>query len=320
MDYVYLDLNMWINLHKMDEDDEVRRRIEEAVENEEIAIPLIDTLFYEEGKNNSEVLKQDQFEYMRDLSDYHTLRNYYGVHEFEIERYVYGMAGDYDYDLEEKVQGRGVDHIFGDWTLTIDGVDAIENDLIDDHVVNKLERLLRERPGFDVALEANEQLHEDEDYQWEEDLFEEVQERNETLDEAFNDNKRRRRYMHFQHYQETIQQDLSQKFLEEMVKWDPSVYDFEKYVNQGDEFVETLLQLFPSHYTYVTLKNARDLQDGGKPNDIYDIISLAVAIPYSNAVATETIWKTTAERQNLNQLYGTDVFDSLEALVSEYGF
>ena len=319
MDYVYLDLNMWINLHKMDEDEEVRRRIEEAVENEEIAIPLIDTLFYEEGKNDSEELKQDQFEYMRDLSDYHTLRNYYGVHEFEIERYVYGMDGDYDYDIEEKVRGRGIDNIFGDWTLTVDGVDAIENDLIDEDVVNKLERLLRERPGFDVALEANEQLHEDEDYQWEKDLFEDVQERNEALDEAFNDNKRRRRYMHFEHFQEAIQQDLAKKFLEEIVKWDPSVYDFEKYVNQGDEFVETLLQLFPSHYTYVTLKNARDLQDGGKPNDIYDIISLAVAIPYSDAVVTETIWKTTAERQGLNQLYGTDVFDSLGSLVSEYG-
>jgi hypothetical protein len=198
-------------------------------------------------------------------------------------------------------------------------VDAIENNLIDDHVINKIERLMKERPGFDVALKANEELHKDEDYQWEEDLFEEVEERNEVLDEAFNNNKRRRRYMHFEHYQETVQQDLSLKFLEEKVKWDPTLYDFKKYVNQGDEFVEAFLRLFPSHYTYVTLKNARDLQDGGKPNDIYDIISLAVAIPYSDAVVTETLWKTTANRHDLNQEYGTVVFDSLESMVSEYG-
>lgn len=318
MDYIYLDLNMWIDLYDRDEDDQVRRWVENKVADEEIAIPLIDTLLYEEGKYESEKGRNDLFEYMRDISNYCTLRNYFGVHQFEIERYVSGIAGNHEYDLENKVRGRGMDHLFGDWTVNIDGEDAIENDLIDDHVIKKIDRLLKEKPGFEAAVKASEELHEGEDYTWERNLFEEIQERNKKLDEEFNDTKRRRRYIHFEHFQEVVRQDLSLEILKQGVMYDPFAYDFKKYVNQGDEFVETLLRLFPSHYTYVTLKNARDVQQGGKPNDIYDIISLAVAIPYSDVVVTEAFWKTTAERQDLDEEYGTVVLDSLEALVSKY--
>lgn len=112
---------------------------------------------------------------------------------------------------------------------------------------------------------------------------------------------------------------MAEELVREGEFYDFSKFDFEGYVKNGDDEVERLFQYFPSHYTYIVLTNARDLQDGGQPNDIYDLFSLRVALPYSDIVVTEKFWKAEADRAGLDDIYGTDVQSSLDALLGILG-
>lgn len=315
MTYVYLDLNIWIDLHMRGSDDEARKQIEKAVYNGEIIIPLIHTLLTEEASFENEEIRSEMFDYMYELSDSHSLRTYVDVRKFEIERFVQWICGQRDYDLVGRVRGRGVDHLYGDWKLTIDGEELDR----DEHkeLFNEIEREFKQQRGFEVTTGATEEYVRSQD-DWEVELHDEIEKMNEQMREDFNDNNKRRRFIKYQYFYEHIFPLLALYFVQNNQSYDFSVYDFEKYINQGDEQVEQLFQLFPATNTYLELTNARDLQDGGKPNDIYDLFSLAVAIPYCDIVATERFWKREAVQAGLSDIYNTKIVSSIDELQHEF--
>lgn len=314
MEYVYLDLNMWIDLHMRDEDDEVREQVEMAVENGEIALPIIHTILTEEATFENEQMRKEVFDYMFELSATHSLRPFTDVQSFEIERFVRGIGGDFEYDLEERVRGKGVDDLFGDWSLTIDG-EELDPEGEYQEVFEELNQMFQNRRGFEVTTGAVKQTVE-ETGDWESELHEEIEKIIDDWDDHFDDNARRRRYAKYSYFYDSVFLPLAQRFVESNLYYNFGVYDFEEYVNQGDEDVEDLLRLFPANYTYVTLTNAADLQDGRKPNDVYDLFSLAVAIPYCDIVVTENVWRTESERAGLTETYGTEMVSSLDDLTN----
>ncbi|WP_380677202.1 hypothetical protein [Salinigranum sp. GCM10025319] len=310
MKYIYLDLNSWINLHMREEDDDLRRKIERAVADGDVAIPLIHTLLREEATFENEEMRSSMFNYMFDLSKTHCLRTFEDVRYFEVERFVYMIQG-IDWDLNEVVRGQGVGHMFGNWTLTVDGEALSREDYPD--LYDKIERLMVEKPGFDIATDVAVDLARNQE-SWEQELHEEVIEITEEWDEKFHDNARRRRYAIFKHFQQSVFPELMREMIRQNTFHDFSHYDFEKYVKQGDEEVNALFQLFPATYSYIMLTNARDLQDGRKPNDVYDLFSLGLAIPYTDVVVTEKFWSHEASRAGLDERYSTDVLSSLDEI------
>jgi hypothetical protein len=73
---------------------------------------------------------------------------------------------------------------------------------------------------------------------------------------------------------------------------DPEV--FMKEVTKDRETITQFFQSMPTSYCNVQLTLYRDMQTHRKiqPNDLYDIMSLSIAIPYSDVVVTERMWQT----------------------------
>jgi hypothetical protein len=313
MPWAYLDLNKWIDLHKRRPGDTTRQQIEDAVEDGDIVIPLTLSLLYEEAKFDGDKIRKQVYDYMYELSDWHTLRHYSYLLPVEIERFVEGMYGNPEYDIVSEVRGKGPANLIGDFTLH-----KRDRGLAEREKLRKTEMVLNQKPGFEKAKEIAENLYSNQGEGWEKELHQQTQEITKNWDESFNDNSRRKRYAQVRHFIQRVLPQLIDplyvKAYETKLPFLFEQYNFEDYIQQGDQNVDGLLRCFPSNYTHIALTNARDLQDGDKPNDIYDIFSLAVAIPYCDYVVTENRWKSDTKNANLDEEYNTEMLTSIDEL------
>jgi len=314
--YTYLDQNHWIALRSRPEDDEVREAIEQAVENESIVIPLINTLFRETGKYENTEGREKHFDFMFEMSKGHTLRNYMDIGEFELERFMSAIEG-HEYNLEGQVRGEGIAHMYGDWSLEVDDEVDIDDAQLKE-LEDELDEMLRSQHGFDVAT-SGDVIEHFQERDWEKELAEEVDSIRKEWDKGIDDNKKRRRFAFYRYFYHNVFSDLLRKIHRAGLYFPLSeIYDFEKYIHEGDKMVDLFLQSFPSRYSYIALNNAKDLQKHRdvKPNDIYDVFSLAVAIPYCDIVVTEKFWAAETKRADLDKIYNTKIFSSLDELSS----
>jgi hypothetical protein len=82
---------------------------------------------------------------------------------------------------------------------------------------------------------------------------------------------------------------------------------------------ETIIRFFqsmPTSYCLAQLTLYRDMQKQRKiqANDLHDIMSLSIAIPYSDVVVTEKMWQTAIIQTKLDELYHTHVLRSAKEL------
>lgn len=84
------------------------------------------------------------------------------------------------------------------------------------------------------------------------------------------------------------------------------------------EKVINLFQEISSEYVYFSLtdRRDRDLSKNIEPNDLYDITSLAIAIPYCDIVWTEKRFGTMARELKLEEIYKTKIPKNLEEFKS----
>lgn len=316
MKYIYLDQAPWIELRQRDSNDATRQFIEQKVNQGEAIVQLLHTLYIETGKYDSESVREDHADYMYRLSGGHVLRNFQDVSHIEKRNFVETAIGN-EFDLEFEVRATNASSMLGTPKLTIDGEDVFESDQFSDKVKQEFRDLLESKLAFDIFIEE-EAAERHQDTAWEEELVETIEETREAMDEEFNDNSRRRRAEIHTYFFKEVFFDLIFGFASRGHSVDFGNYDFEKYVYQGDEDVEELYQSFPAIYSYLTLSTRRDTEKTreAKPNDVYDLFSLAVAIPYSDVVVTEKMWVTKAIRAGLDEAYNTTLLTSLDGLPS----
>ena len=82
---------------------------------------------------------------------------------------------------------------------------------------------------------------------------------------------------------------------------------------------EKIIQFFksmPTSYCLVQLTLYRDMQRTRKiqPNDLNDIVSLSIAIPYSDVVVTERMWQTAIIQTKIHELRPTIILSSAKEL------
>lgn len=80
--------------------------------------------------------------------------------------------------------------------------------------------------------------------------------------------------------------------------------------------ITRFFQSMPTSYCLVQLTLYRDMQRSRKieDNDLNDIMSLSIAIPYSNVVVTETMWQHAIIQTKLDELRPTTVLKSSNEL------
>jgi hypothetical protein len=93
--------------------------------------------------------------------------------------------------------------------------------------------------------------------------------------------------------------------------------DFADIELSDQEKTIQFFQSVPTSYCAVQLTLHRDMQRSRRiqPNDQNDIMSLSIAIPYSDVVVTETMWHSVISRTKLDKLYRTTVLKSTKQLV-----
>ena len=95
---------------------------------------------------------------------------------------------------------------------------------------------------------------------------------------------------------------------------DPEI--FAEKVLTDQESAVRFFQSMPTSYCIVQLTFYRDMQRTRKiqPNDLNDIMSLSIAIPYSDVVVAERMWQTAIIQTKLDKLYSTIVLKSAKEL------
>jgi hypothetical protein len=95
---------------------------------------------------------------------------------------------------------------------------------------------------------------------------------------------------------------------------DPKTFANEVLTDQ--KAVIRFFQSMPTSYCEVQLTLYRDMmgQRRIQPNDLHDIMSLSIAIPYSDVVVTERMWQSAIRQTKLDKLYHTTVLKSVTEL------
>jgi len=98
------------------------------------------------------------------------------------------------------------------------------------------------------------------------------------------------------------------------IRVNPKIFADEVLSDQ--EKIIRFFQSMPTSYCAVQLTLYRDMQRTRKiqPNDLNDIMSLSIAIPYSDVVVTETMWQRAIIQTKLSELRPTLVLRSAEEL------
>lgn len=317
MTYVYLDQGPWISLRTNDEYSDIREFVEKQVAAENISFQLIHTLLTETGKHIDEEVREKHFKYMLELSNGNGLRHYHDAESIEIRDFVAAHVGREPTKVSE-IRTDDAPSLYGQWSIQYEGEDIAESNKVDQHEVEELEAVMQTDLVFDLAMDVEADQSQG-DNEWESDLVENIEETREVLNNHFNDNGRQRRYLIYNFFYSDIIPEMIRVYLSFELWPSFEQYNFEKYVQEGDKDVEELFQSFPAVYTYLILTTGRDLEKSysAKENDVYDIFSLSVAIPYSDVVVTEPFWKTIAQRANIDQIYDTEIISDLNKLPNE---
>jgi hypothetical protein len=145
-------------------------------------------------------------------------------------------------------------------------------------------------------------------------MAEELNEKQHAHEEKYNDNENRRRREKIrmfmadtipEYFAHGMRMGLSMNelgaFLGDYWSGAPDIEDAEKF-----------LQSFPADYTLTELTYQRDIQGSEwKSNDVADVESLSVAIPYCDVVSADNQFVDLATRSELDEIYHTDIVPDL---------
>jgi hypothetical protein len=110
--------------------------------------------------------------------------------------------------------------------------------------------------------------------------------------------------------------DTDPKMLEYLLSVNVDAKKFTQTVLKDRKTITRFFQFMPTSYCLFQLTQYRDMLKQRKiqPNDLNDIMSLSIAIPYSDIVVTERMWQTAIAQTKLDKLYQTTVLKSVREL------
>ena len=289
-----------------------------TAKNEQVIYPVDLTRMRETAYHSRADHRDAFFDFLFDVSNGYTVAPYHIVRVEEIVWRVERLLGNTGY-MTGRVVNQGLPHLFGGQNYEFVLEDS-EKDISDvpEEQLEEMYDSIESRAVFDMAKSIDvgllDELADQQDW---EAIAERLNDTQQAHKEKYNDNENRRRRGKIQAFME----DTIPEYFAHGVRMGLSIDELSAFL--GDywsgtpniEDAEKFLQSFPAEYTLTELIFHRDIQGSEwKSNDVADIESLSVAIPYCDVVTADNQFADLARRSDLGETYYTDIVSELQNL------
>lgn len=320
MEVVYLDTNGWINLHKEYKQGDISDKdIDQLVESD-YAFPLSHVTLEELNRLDTEEEREERIEFIYRISQGKGFAPKIFIEDAEIRSALMDYSIEYPEIpsgfLRNIALGEGVPFILAGSNYRLKGAE-----ILPERTRKALEEKVEGEEAFKIyKYDEIAKLAKDTSF-----LKEYAQRINKGLEkekEEFSDNDYRYRVKMADFFMAQMRDRVARTCMELGVNFRNIIPDV---LEEDEESIEKAFKAFvkdvPSFYTHAQLSTRRDIQANEvDENDMYDVMSLSVAIPYSDIVYTENQWRHRAKNTaGLDEIYDTKITSDWKELKEELG-
>ena len=311
---VYLDQKIWGQLHdgrhNSDSDyTEAYQAIRDAVDTEEVICPYSFARFIETDVHRDGEFKREIYELMIDLSNNFCMRNYFDAIGAEITAYLFKHIDILpEIHPAERIFSRGIVEPYGRPRITTDG------EPIDDEW--KFHKFHRSEEGTRAVIrdiDFSEDVPDPRDEEERREYVENIEAIRQRYDEIDGSEEERREQLIIESFRNDVVPGLSTTAMQFPMDLDLRyILAFDTAFRGFNDF----FMQFPTYYAHLDLTLGRDFhrERDIEANDLFDIMPLAVAIPYTDIVVTEDFFSGVAHRQDLPNRFGTTILTDAQDL------
>lgn len=322
---VFFDQNRWLYLaqeqngtlesHHPDLSD-ILDFVTTTAKNEEVIYPIDLVRMRETARHHRPENRDEFFDFLFTVSNGYTVAPYSIVRKEEIVWRLDRLQGNSGY-MNGRVVNKGAAHLFGGQNYQIKTEDPETNihDSISDEELQEMYKLIESRVVFNYLKNPSndvfDMLRNQTDWESMANQLNQTQESHKT---KYNDNENRRRKEKIRHFMEDTIPEYFSSGLYEGLSLDELSADLSDYWSGAPDIdeAEAFLQSFPAEYTLTELIHQRDIQGSEwESNDIADILTLSVAIPYCDVVVADNQFVDLANRAELGEIYHTEILNNL---------
>ncbi|RBI59492.1 hypothetical protein DMJ13_23100 [halophilic archaeon] len=308
---IFLDQNKWGNLHdgRHNPDSEYADTydvVQQSVNDEATIYPFGLTRQIETNEHSDLTFRRQLYELMLDLSHNICFKNFFLVTKAERIAYLKScIPGHTKPDITDNVFDRGIVAPLGMPRVT--ELSNEDNQKLQRFLQSeRITRMLIQDDDYLAQAAGFQQQTDDMDLQKRESARQRSQELADTDEER---------------WEILLARDLVQYLIPLLSRYaqqvdlttQPQIHDS---LQKHDFDIEEFLTHFPAYYSQLVLSHGRDFHWDREieANDLEDIMSLAVAIPYSDVVVTEQFFAGVAYKHGLPDRYNTRILTDLHDL------
>ena len=253
--------------------------------------------------------RKELFKFIFDLSGFYTIRPWVQVINLEVRNAILKSLGGKPIDLSDSVFGNELGHCFGS-KAEIKSVEP--NKEIPEEIKDKLYSAYKDSELMAGALCTDQMIdHVEQLIQQNKDLTDKL-EGLRKKEYSHPDKNMRKNISDARFFIEVIRDEFIKTVLE-------SKLDFKRYTQHifsSKESATAFLRSIPTAYTFHVLNDACNLNTSRpiEPNDLLDICTLAIAVPYCDVVVTEREWSNILNQKKIGELYNTKIIHRIEDL------
>lgn len=317
MSIVYFDQWVFVNLLRTYQGKspeylkyaEICKRIIESSHNGINKFPFSLAHLNETIKRTKLSSRKELFKFIFDLSGFYTIRPWTQVINLEIRNAILKSLNVEATDLSDYVFGNELGHCFGS-----------KAELKSIHPNKEVHEEIKEKI-FNAYMNSelmSDALCQDKMIKYIESLIQQDTELARNLEDlrkkeySHHDKKKRMDINDVRFFLSVIQDDFIRAIMEFKL-------DYKKYIEHifsSKESANSFLRTIPTAYTFHVLNDARNLNASRpiEPNDLWDLGTLAIAVPYCDVVVTEREWSNILNQKKIGELYNTKIIHRIEDL------
>lgn len=311
---IYLDQKIWGQLHAGRHDSDSRHTeayetVRDAVDRGDAICPYSIARFIETDAHSDEMFKRELYNLMIDLSNNFCMRNYFDAIGAEITAYLFRHVDILpEIDPADQIFSRGLIEPHGHPRITSDG-EPIDGEW-KVHKALRSEQVTRQIIQSDDYFDDIPELRDEGERAEYVETLESIRQEHEDI--AHTDEERREQLII-----ESFRNDVLPGLLQtaERLPIDIDILSIIARDTAFNGFSDFFMQ-FPTFDTHLDLILGRDFHwhRDIEANDLYDVMALAVAIPYTDVVVTEEFFAGVAHQQDLPNRFDTTIRTDLEEL------